>query len=49
MNRRAPHGGKPPKPRKPRAKAGRPAERLYIADVQAALDHIWKVKPKKSS
>jgi hypothetical protein len=49
MSKRPPHGGKPPKPQKQRAKAGRPAERLYIPDVQAAIDHIWTIKktPKK--
>jgi hypothetical protein len=35
--------------RKSKNKAGRPAERLVITDVQAALDKIWKAKPTKPS
>jgi hypothetical protein len=45
MSKRPPHGGRPPKP-KP-AKRGPKEERLYIPDVEAALNRLLKKKPAK--
>jgi len=47
MSKKPPHGGKPPKPRKPQ-KRGPKRELLIIDDIEDALARIWKArKPAK--
>jgi hypothetical protein len=45
MSKRPPHGGKVPKPRRPK-KPGPKADPLIIDDIEDALRRIWQ-RPKK--
>jgi hypothetical protein len=46
MSKRPPHGGKVPKPRKPR-KPGPKTDALIIDDIDDAFRRIWQNRKKK--